>query len=80
MFEHFPRFGVAKEVRDRYDEVLAKALDLVCVLAQERHVIGEAVDLVEPHAPVDAPREGPGLVGAIIEGIPAGLQHREDAP
>ncbi|MGC4120345.1 MAG: hypothetical protein QM765_38340 [Myxococcales bacterium] len=70
-----PGRRVAEEAGDADEQLLEQQVDLAGVVAQEAHVVGDGVDLVQAHAPLDAAVEGALLVEREVV---AGLRAQQD--
>jgi hypothetical protein len=65
--EFLEGFPIAEEAGHADEQVPNQLLDLVGMVAQERQVLGDAVELIEPQAPLDAAQQHPLAVGPEIE-------------
>ena len=72
-----PGVRVAKKARHAYQEFLIEHVDFLRVLAQHIQVVGDAVDLMNAHAPLDPSVQGALLV---LREIRSGLrpEHEQD--
>src|SRR5205823_14535146 len=70
IFQVLPRVRIAEEARHAYQELSREKIDLARVLAEVAAVVRKAVDLMKPHAPLDAAQDGAALVeGEIVAGV-----------
>ena len=56
-FQGPERLRVAKKIGHADQQVPEQVLDLLGVLAQKAEVVGDLVEMVQPHAPLDAAGE-----------------------
>ena len=67
LFQVFPRRGIAKEARHADQEFLEEEFELLRICLEKPHILGDPLDLVDAHAPLDPAIDGALLVqGKIV--------------
>ncbi len=66
LLQRFPSLRIPEEIGDADQQVFVEGLDLVPVLPQNRDIRRHLLDMIQPHAALNAAGEGPFLVAAEV--------------